>query len=324
MVGRKGVLSRRLFLIRATIPLVCLAVLWSTPGDHFILLGLLIVNSLDVLAGLMVLLLRRPTLWDYQFAAIRDALYALIFYFTFVQSLHSPALALVPSVLTEVFVLFGPKAFYRAVAVEIVLMFGRMLTMQHRMHQLRHPAWSIGIAVASIIMGLLGLEITRLEELQANILRQREQLKETLTEMLTTTLYSSGIGEGVLKRENISLMLEEICSAANRSKGREIGQHLGRVIALKHAASSLLTARELEVLSLVAQHKSYRQIALHLQVSEGTVRAHAAAIMRKVEVHSRDEMVEWACKHELLPCTESVVMKADSREQALSTQSQVP
>lgn len=300
MVVRESVLSR-FFLIRATIPLICLTVLWSNPQFHVFLLGLFFVSLLDVLAGLVIQLLLHPNLWDYRFAAIRDALYALVFYFAFLHSVRVPALMLVPSVLTEVFVLFGARVFYRTVILEIALVLTRMGIMQHRLHHLQHPAWSIGIGVASVVTGLLGFEITRLEELQANIVHQRKQLKEALTEMLTTTLSPNGIGVGVLQQENISQMLEEICQGANRSKGREIGQRLAQVIAIKQAATNLLTTRELDVLRLVSENKSYRQIAERLQVSEGTVRAHAAAIMRKADVHSREEMVKWARKHELLP-----------------------
>lgn len=312
MVVREGVLSR-FFLIRGTIPLICLTVILSYRGTQLLLFGLFVVCALDVLAGVAIQLFLTTSLRDYQFAALRDAFYALVFYFSFLESGHVPALVLVPSVLTELFVLFGFKVFYRAVILELGLILMRMMMMQHRLNHLLHPAWSIGIGVASIVTGLLGFEITRLEELQASIARQRTQLKETLTELLATTLSPSGIGSGVLQEENISDMLEELCHGANRSRGREIGQRLARVIAIKQAAVSLLTARELEVLGLVAQNKSYRQIAERLQVSEGTVRAHAAAIMRKADVHNRVDLVKWAQKHELLS-----LEKADTSESSSS------
>ncbi|MEB3100756.1 helix-turn-helix transcriptional regulator [Ferviditalea candida] len=294
----------RLFLIRATIPLICLMVLLSNSGSRLFLLGLFLVNALDVLGGFIAQLVWQPSLWDYRFAVMRDAAYALVFYIAFILSPQVPALVLVPSVLTELFVLFGFRVFYRAVILEIVLIFTRMAWIGYHHHRLLHPAWSIGICVASVIMGLLGLEITRLEELQNKIRRQREQLKETLTEMLTNTLSPNGLSDRVLKQEDISQMLEEICQAANRSKGREIGQRLAQVIAVKQTAANLLTPRELEVLGLASEKKSYRQIAQQLQVSEGTVRAHAASIMRKAEVHNREEMVEWARKHRLLSDTQ--------------------
>lgn len=100
-------------------------------------------------------------------------------------------------------------------------------------------------------------------------------------------------------------MLDELCQVADKAKGREIGLTLAKIIASKLEASRLLTTRESEVLSLVAEGKSYRQIAQVLYVSSGTVRAHVAAIMRKANVHSRGEMVDWAKKHHLLPAEQN-------------------
>ena len=293
---------------------MCLVVLWSSPGFHPFILGLCVVSAFDVVGVSLAQRLRSPSLWDSRFAAIRDAAYALVFYSAFVQSPQTPALILFPSVLTELFVLFGSRTFYRGVILEICLVFIRMAAMAHRLHHLLHPSWSIGIGVASVVTGLLGLEISRLEELQGSIVRQREQMRETITEMLTATLSSSGVGDGVVQQENISQMVEEICRAANRSKGREIGKRLAQAVAIKQAAASLLTSREQEVLRLVAQSKSYRQIAQRLQVSEGTVRAHAAAIMRKANVHCRDDLVHWGQTHKLLPDTQKQDGKSTSAE----------
>jgi two-component system response regulator DegU len=47
-----------------------------------------------------------------------------------------------------------------------------------------------------------------------------------------------------------------------------------------------LTPRQLEILSLVAQGRTNRQVGEELGISERTVRNHMAAILRKL--HSRD------------------------------------
>lgn len=62
----------------------------------------------------------------------------------------------------------------------------------------------------------------------------------------------------------------------------------------------MLTAREQEVLALVAEDQSYREIAEHLQVSPGTVRAHVASLMRKAQVHNRTELTQWARQNQLV------------------------
>lgn len=297
MIRKHNVLSRFL-VIRITFPLVIVAVLSANPVPRVFIFGLLIINVLDVV-GVLVQHVFKPSLWDCQFAAVRDTIYALVFYSAFIQNPHVPVLVLFPSTLAELFLLFGYRIFYRAIILEMVLLVVRMAIIYHEYHAL-HPTWAILIGVASIVMGLLGLEIKQLQELQENIEHQQDQLKETLTKILATMLSPSGIDEDTLHRENISPLIDEICEVANTAKGKEIGERLAEIIATKQAAVNLFTARELEIILLISQDNSYRQIAEKLQVSEGTIRAHAASIMRKADVHSRSEMIAWAHEHRLL------------------------
>ena len=53
------------------------------------------------------------------------------------------------------------------------------------------------------------------------------------------------------------------------------------------AATTGLTAREQEVLALVRRGLSNKEIALHMRISFGTVRAHLRNIFRKLDVTSR-------------------------------------
>ena len=62
-----------------------------------------------------------------------------------------------------------------------------------------------------------------------------------------------------------------------------------------------LTQRELEVLSLIAQGLTNGEIARQLVVSPGTVKAHTAAIYRKLDVAHRTEAVARARKLGFLP-----------------------
>ena len=55
------------------------------------------------------------------------------------------------------------------------------------------------------------------------------------------------------------------------------------------APGSPLTARELEVLRSVAAGKANKQIAVHLEISERTVRAHVSSILTKLEASSRTQ-----------------------------------
>jgi two-component system response regulator NreC len=61
-----------------------------------------------------------------------------------------------------------------------------------------------------------------------------------------------------------------------------------------------LTARELDVLRLIAQGFTNRQIADKLTLSIRTVESHRANLMEKLDLHSRVELVRYATKRGLL------------------------
>jgi len=60
-----------------------------------------------------------------------------------------------------------------------------------------------------------------------------------------------------------------------------------------------LTEREMEVLGLVAQGKSNREIADELTVSEGTVRVHVSSILSKLHLASRTQATLYALREGL-------------------------
>ena len=60
-----------------------------------------------------------------------------------------------------------------------------------------------------------------------------------------------------------------------------------------------LTEREKEVLRLIAEGKSSKEIAEMLCLSVKTVMAHRTNIMEKLDIHSRTELVKYAIRHGL-------------------------
>ena len=64
-----------------------------------------------------------------------------------------------------------------------------------------------------------------------------------------------------------------------------------------------LTDREMEVLRLVAQGLSNREIAKQLFISENTVKNHIRNILEKLHLHSRMEAVVYAVREKLLEIT---------------------
>ena len=60
-----------------------------------------------------------------------------------------------------------------------------------------------------------------------------------------------------------------------------------------------LTPREAEILSLLAEGQSNKVIARNLGISDGTVKLHVKAILRKLNIHSRVEAAVIAVEHGL-------------------------
>jgi two-component system, NarL family, response regulator LiaR len=65
------------------------------------------------------------------------------------------------------------------------------------------------------------------------------------------------------------------------------------------AAHADLTARELEVLRLIARGLQNKQIAAQLHVSEKTVKTHVSAILRKLDVTDRTQAAMYAVRERL-------------------------
>ena len=64
--------------------------------------------------------------------------------------------------------------------------------------------------------------------------------------------------------------------------------------------SNALTAREREVLQLLAEGRTNKEVASALGISVLTVDTHRANIMHKLEVHSVAELVHYAVRHKII------------------------
>ncbi|ROS31425.1 response regulator transcription factor [Cellulomonas sp. PhB150] len=61
-----------------------------------------------------------------------------------------------------------------------------------------------------------------------------------------------------------------------------------------------LSAREREVMRLIARGFSYREVATELFISIKTVETHVSAVLRKLQLSSRHELTRWAAARRLL------------------------
>jgi DNA-binding NarL/FixJ family response regulator len=109
-------------------------------------------------------------------------------------------------------------------------------------------------------------------------------LKNVSREELLQALRSAHRGERMLSQELVDTVLRQFAELSQR-----------------HAAEALgLSGREIELLALVAQGLTNRQIAEHLFWSEATVKRKLSDIFRKLNVHDRAQAVAVAARHNLL------------------------
>jgi DNA-binding NarL/FixJ family response regulator len=62
----------------------------------------------------------------------------------------------------------------------------------------------------------------------------------------------------------------------------------------------LLSAREREVMQLLARGYTYREIGGRLFISVKTVESHASNVLRKLQLSNRNELTRWAATNRLL------------------------
>ena len=60
-----------------------------------------------------------------------------------------------------------------------------------------------------------------------------------------------------------------------------------------------LTSREREVLRLIAQGYTYKEIARDLYISVKTVESHVSSVLRKLQLSSRHQLTRWAAERRL-------------------------
>jgi len=109
--------------------------------------------------------------------------------------------------------------------------------------------------------------------------------------------FRAGIATYLLKDIDSQQLLASIRSVA---AGERIIQPEIAVKLAEHVAADSLTPRQEEVLRLVAEGKSNLEIAESIFISEGTVKAHVRAILRKLGARDRTQAMMVAMKRGLI------------------------
>jgi len=61
-----------------------------------------------------------------------------------------------------------------------------------------------------------------------------------------------------------------------------------------------LTAREQEVLRLIARGYTYKEVARRLEISPKTVETHVSSVLRKLQLSTRHELTRWASERRIV------------------------
>jgi DNA-binding NarL/FixJ family response regulator len=117
-------------------------------------------------------------------------------------------------------------------------------------------------------------------------------LKEISVEEVAEAIRAVVQGQSLISPSMASKLLNEFNAMSKRAEDKQ------------QFPAPALTARELEVLKLVAKGMSNREIADELYISENTVKNHVRNILEKLHLHSRMEAVIYAVREKLLDIRE--------------------
>lgn len=112
-------------------------------------------------------------------------------------------------------------------------------------------------------------------------------LKDMEPDELITALHEIVAGNSVVAKELMGVLAKAVQGESESSPVQD--------------AFTDLTPREREILCHLAAGQSNKLIARNLGISDGTVKLHVKAILRKLDVHSRVEAAVIAVEHNLCP-----------------------
>ena len=114
-------------------------------------------------------------------------------------------------------------------------------------------------------------------------------------------LLEAGAAGYVLKQSDPAVLLQAVRAVASGGiyldpaiTGKALEGYFGRKSGGGSVSQLNLTEREQEVVRLIALGYSYKEIAARLDLSVKTVEAHKANAMRKLDMHSRIDLVRYA------------------------------
>lgn len=164
------------------------------------------------------------------------------------------------------------------------------------------------VAVLDVAMPMLnGIEATR------NVLKSLPDLKIVMLSMLADQMYvvealKAGASGYLLKEESFDQLLEaiKIVLSGRVFLSKSIEEVMMEDLVRQIRSGNIekhpdpLTGREREVLQLIAEGQTSREIAETLHVSVSTVDTHRKNIMDKLSIHNTAGLVKYAIKNRIV------------------------
>ena len=164
------------------------------------------------------------------------------------------------------------------------------------------------VLVVDVMMPALnGLEVTR------QVVRRSPDTRVIILSMYSDESYvmealKNGAAGYVLKSSTRSDLIQAIREVMAGQRylsaplsARAVEAYVERAKATQLGAYETLTSREREVLQLTAEGHTSAEIASHLSISPRTVETHRAAVMRKLGLRTKADLIRYALRRGLIP-----------------------
>lgn len=178
-----------------------------------------------------------------------------------------------------------------------------------------------GVALVTSLLPdvvLLDLLMPKMDGITA--VREMKRLTPNTQVIILTSYYEDEQVFGAIKAGAISYLLKdadpealvEAVRAAARGEGVLHPQVAARVLRemQQHSPLQELTARELDVLTLIARGRSNAEIASELVIGEGTVKTHVSNILTKLHLADRTQAAIYALQQRLVPLKDALDKEA--------------
>ena len=118
-------------------------------------------------------------------------------------------------------------------------------------------------------------------------------LKDSPADQLVTAIREVHRGGSCLSPRLLSRLVDDF-----RTRGHD---------AIRQPRFATLTKREKEILKLLAEGKSVKEIACDFELSVKTVEAHKFNLMRKLDIHNKAQLVQYAIQKKIIRLSTPVI-----------------